>query len=160
TAAEPVLEALKQIRGAARLVKCEPIATLASAVNDFLRAAREGKCELSAPALDWTRFAVATLAGALATDDETFPAWVGASAPALAGITEAFSRAARARSSNPTPVEPAPLVPARPTPPVPLPAGRGEKDPRDSTTSAVPVEASKPITPLPAGRGDGGGSSK
>src|SRR5262249_18756120 len=74
TAGEPVTESLKQIRGAAKLVKCEPVATLAGALSAFLRAARDGKCELSPLALDWTRYAVATIAGALATDD-TFPAW-------------------------------------------------------------------------------------
>ncbi|WP_390888594.1 hypothetical protein [Frigoriglobus tundricola] len=100
-----MLDALKQIRGAARLVKCAPVAALATAVSDFVRAAREGRCELSPPALDWSRYAVDLLAGALVTDDETFPTWAESAAGAFATATETFARA---------------VVSGRPTAPAPL----------------------------------------
>ena len=102
TAAEPVLEGLKQLRGAARLVKCEPVAAVAAAVGGFLRAAREGRCELSPPALDWARYAVAALAGALATDDDTFPAWADGSRATLVAIAETFT-ARRDRADRDSP---------------------------------------------------------
>ena len=41
--AEPALESLKQIRGAARIVKCEPIERVAIALSAFLSAVREGR---------------------------------------------------------------------------------------------------------------------
>src|SRR6185295_14286619 len=103
---------LKQLRGAARLVKCEPVAALAGAPGGFLRAAREGKAELSPLALDWVRYAVATLAGALATDDESFAPWAEGAKPTLASTVEAFTRAANAKRE-----EPHPPALAEPTPP-------------------------------------------
>ncbi len=95
TATEPALTALKQMRGAARLVKCEPVAALAGALGAVLGAARDGRCALGAAAIDWTRYAVAALAGVLATDDDTFPAWADAARPQLADIADAVTRAAR-----------------------------------------------------------------
>ncbi|MBP3954569.1 hybrid sensor histidine kinase/response regulator [Gemmata sp. G18] len=94
TAAEPILESLKQLRGAARLVKCVPVADAAGAVSEFIRATNEAKSPFSSRALDWTRYALATLAGVLATDNETFSEWVEASGDALATVSGAFTRAA------------------------------------------------------------------
>jgi len=153
TASEPVLDALKPIRGAARLVKCAPVAALATAISDFIRAAREGRYELSPPALDWMRYAVTLFAGALATDDETFSAWAESSAEAFATATETFTHAV-----------------ARPTPPAPLPEGRGEEeeeptpnpslkggepDLRNFRSSGESKDANRAFTPLPSGRGAG-----
>ncbi len=142
TAAEPVVEGLKQIRGAARLVKCEPVAALATAVSVFVRAAREGKCELSPTALDWTRYAVATLAGAIATDDDTFTAWAEASRPTLATISDTFTHAASVTASKP-----AAPPPAAPTPvhvPIPIPADMLGPPP---AREAVPERPPAPATP-------------
>jgi len=151
TAAEPVLEALKQIRGAARLVKCVPLASLAAALNKFLRATRDGKAEFSPQALDWLRYAVATLAGALTTDDETFFVWMETSAPTIVRIAEVFTRAAE------TPKEPTAGinelgVPAAggalsgPTP-QPPPCGDGEKE--DGGKSGSGSEPPVPLSPPP-----------
>ncbi len=113
TAAEPVLECLKQLRGAARLVKCAPVADVAGAVGTFLRAARESKAPLPALAVDWLRYAVATVAGALTTDDETFPEWLESARPAFATIADAFTQAASASKAAPAPAPaPPPLAPA------------------------------------------------
>jgi two-component system sensor histidine kinase and response regulator WspE len=151
TATEPVLDALKQLRGAARLVKCEPAASVVSAVGAFLRAARDGKCDLTPAALDWLRYAVAVLSGALSTDDESFPAWAESSAPALTSAAEVFTRAAtvgkpevkvalpspsglagegkdRPATTVPLPLPAAPLAPSPPSHPVPV------------TPSAAPAE--------------------
>ncbi len=121
TAAEPVAERLKQLRGAARLVKCAAVADAAGALGAYLRTAPT----LDPLARDWTRYAVATLAGVLATDDETYPTWVETARPALAAVTDAFTRAA-----------------SRPIPPCPpsTDKGKGEKE--------VPAPAA--IVPSPA----------
>jgi two-component system sensor histidine kinase and response regulator WspE len=105
TAGEPVLEALKQLRGAARLVKCEPVAALAGVLGAYLRTAREPP----APALDWVRYAVATVAGALATDDDSFGEWATASAAELATIGEVFATATSAASPVKLEIPVAPL---------------------------------------------------
>jgi two-component system sensor histidine kinase and response regulator WspE len=162
TAAEPMLESLKQIRGSARLVKCEPVAAVAGATSTFLRAAREGKCELSPPAINWTRYTVSTLAGALTTDDETFPAWASAATPVLATITDAFTRAAVAGKPVAAQDEKKPTPPAPPFPEgkgesLPSPA-RGEGSERVSETSlrlqSNPSPGGEAPPPSPA-RGEG-----
>ncbi len=134
TASEPVLDALKQIRGAARLVKFEPVAALAGAVAAYLRATREPPAQ----AVDWLRYAVAVLAGALATDDETFGEWATASAPELVRISEAFARAAV------TPHE-EPAAP-KPTPPAPPPSASVVKE---SVRAVEVADAPKPVSPPP-----------
>ncbi len=112
TAVELLLESLKQIRGAARLVKCDPVAVAAGTLVSFFHTAHNG----TPAALDWLRFAVATLAGALTTSDENFLAWAESTAPVLASITEALTQPApvgkqappRAEQSPPADVPPAP----------------------------------------------------
>ncbi|MDY3561736.1 hybrid sensor histidine kinase/response regulator [Gemmata sp. JC673] len=96
TAAEPVLEALKLLRGAARLVKCPPVADAASAMSSFVRTARETGHPIPARAIEWAQYATATLAGALATDDDTFGEWIGSAAPALATASDVLIRLAEA----------------------------------------------------------------
>lgn len=145
TAGEPVLEALKQLRGAARLVKFEPGATVAAALSAFLRAAREGKTQLSASALEWTNCAVARLAGVLATDDETFAGWATECGPELLRIAEVFGRAATAGGA-PVPPKAPEVSQAQPAPALPPPS---EKLEPAAPEPAKPVEA-RPAPPLPA----------
>ena len=133
TAADPVLECLKQLRGAARLVKCAPVADAATAIGAFLRATREAKTPFPPLAADWTRYALATFAGALTTDDETFHDWVGTSRAAIVTIADTFTRAAGERKPAPTP-PPATVPSASPTPvaePIIVPASgaaQGKED--------------------------------
>ncbi|MFM8270821.1 MAG: response regulator [Gemmata sp.] len=103
TASDPVAECLKQLRGAARLVKCAAVADAAGALAGYLRAVRESKGTPPPPAVDWCRFAVAELAGALGTEDDTFRAWAEGAAPALATVAETFGRAAAACKTAPPP---------------------------------------------------------
>jgi two-component system sensor histidine kinase and response regulator WspE len=109
---EASLESLRQIRGAARIVKCKPVERLAVALSGFLSAVREGGAELSTAASDWLRFAVSTLAGATGTDDETFPDWLSAATPTLTRIAEVFERAPvrPGSDSRRPPSSPAPLA--------------------------------------------------
>ncbi|MCI0702569.1 MAG: hybrid sensor histidine kinase/response regulator [Planctomycetia bacterium] len=95
TATEPIIESFKQIRGAARLVKCSPIADAAAALSDFVSTVRERKSEFSPLALDWLRLGVFTLAGSLTTTDETFPMWLSSATEQLTHITEAMTGAAK-----------------------------------------------------------------
>jgi two-component system sensor histidine kinase and response regulator WspE len=151
TAADRVVEAFKQVRGAARLVKCAPVATLAHAIGGFWRSAREGKCDLSALALDWTRYAVAALAGVLATDDDGFPAWAEAAQVTLGDIAEAFARAADVPAA---PREaPVPVAPQAPPPPAPFLPDAPASGPGSSTevgSSTTPPSAPAPVSPAPA----------
>lgn len=134
TAADPVLDALKQLRGAARLVKCEPVATVSAALAGFLRATREGKAALEPAALEWMRYAVALLAGSVSTDDETFAGWATATAPAFLGTAEVFARGGSAGA--PRTAEP----PAPPAPPPPAPAALREPA-RAAPPPAPPAKA-------------------
>ena len=152
TAGEPVLEALKQIRGAARLLKCEPVATLAAAVSGFLRAAREGKCELSLPALEWIRYAVAVLAGSLATDDETFPAWAeSAHRGAREHRGDVFTRGDGRTQGRPPPPHGGKTYPNPPPAPFAkdLSGARAVLAPRDSLPRSRKRHRSPPAPPSP-----------
>ncbi|MBM3981320.1 MAG: hybrid sensor histidine kinase/response regulator [Planctomycetes bacterium] len=144
TAGEPVLEALKQLCGAARLVKCDPVAALAGALGAYLRATRAPP----APALGWARYAVAIVAGALATDDDTFGDWAAASAAELARIAEVFGRAAAVQTPREEPPTP------KPTPPAPLPEERAGTEPSRAESSPVPRV---PVSPPPLREGGPGG---
>jgi two-component system sensor histidine kinase and response regulator WspE len=151
TAGDPVQDALKQLRGAARLVKCAPVADAAAALSAFVRAA--GGSPVAPAALDWLRYAVATLAGALATDDDSFAGWAESAAPALATAAEALTAAGAAR---PAPQTALVAATEKSAPPAPLPAGRGETEPVRAANEHDAQDAAEVVTPLPAGRGAGG----
>lgn len=138
TAAEPVLDACKHLRGAARLVKCAPVVDVVTALSAFVRAAREGGQAVAPRAIEWGRYASATLAGALTTDDDSFGEWVDSTKPALATIAETFTRAADACKAREAPL-----------PSVPPIAPQAEKlAPPHSKSDAPP--ASSPSSPLTA----------
>jgi two-component system sensor histidine kinase and response regulator WspE len=154
TAAEPVLDALKQLRGAARLVKCEMVGTVASALSTFVRAAREGKAQLGASAQEWTKYAVAKLAGALATDDETFAGWAAESAPEFVRVAEAFGKATAAGGA-PVPAKapeaaPVPTVSAVPPPSQKLERETTEPAAQVGARPAAAIPEVKPVEPAPA----------
>ena len=125
--AEAALESLKQIRGAARIVKCEPIERVAIAISSFLSAVREGRASRSPAASDWLRLAVSTLAGAVSTDDETLARWMNDNSESLKksrvssieSSPRQFRRAPRpSKNHNPRPSS---LLPRRRPPGRPLP---------------------------------------
>jgi two-component system sensor histidine kinase and response regulator WspE len=152
TAAEPVLDAFKQLRGAARLVKCELVGTVAAAVSTFVRAAREGKAVLGAPAVEWVKYAVAKVAGALATDDETFAGWATESAAEFARVAETFGKATTAGA--PVPPKAPQAVPAPPADAPPAaPAPRAEVRPeKEVVAPARQPDSPHVVAPLPAPR--------
>jgi two-component system sensor histidine kinase and response regulator WspE len=110
------LDALKQIRGAARIVKCAPVEATAVAVTGFLSAVGEGRVEATPLARHWLQFAAATLARAIATDDETFAGWVTDATPVLDEIARVFERP-RASRTPIARVEPGTAMPLPPSPP-------------------------------------------
>ncbi|WP_439623081.1 hybrid sensor histidine kinase/response regulator [Gemmata sp.] len=92
TKPEEATECLQQIRGAARLIKCQPVDRVAAAVSAYFAAA--GDRGVDPGASEWLAYAAATLAGAIGTDDDGFAAWVAEATPALTEIAEVFDRAA------------------------------------------------------------------
>lgn len=106
--AEAVVAA-KQIRGAALLVKCEPVAAAAAALGDVLDAQRSGRLPPSSVA-EVTNL----LAGCVSTDDDSFPEWV----ESVRGPLAEFVRTApRPAAVAPPPVAVTPAPPAPPPPP-------------------------------------------
>ena len=80
---EPAFEALRQLRGAARLMKCRAIEDAINALGQFLQAIHGRRIAGDSIARDWVQYAIAVLAGLLETDDETFPKWLRDGTPAL-----------------------------------------------------------------------------
>lgn len=93
---EEAIESLQQIRGASRLIKCAPVDRAAGALSGYFAAAGERSGVEDPHAARWVAYAVATLAGAIGTDDESFGAWVAGATPALTEIADAFEHAATA----------------------------------------------------------------
>jgi two-component system sensor histidine kinase and response regulator WspE len=88
--AEPALESLKQLRGAARIVKCAAIERLALALSQFVNAIREKRTESAPLAIQWMRYAVSTLAEAIAENSESHAAWIATNADKLNEIAHVF----------------------------------------------------------------------
>jgi two-component system sensor histidine kinase and response regulator WspE len=115
---DAMLEALRQLRGAARVMKCPPVESAAAAMTDYLAATRERHMAPEGHALDWLRFAVDTLAGLVTSDEATFPAWVESAAGPLLQAADVLGRAAgalpRPAAAPPQPTEPVPPPPVEP----------------------------------------------
>ncbi len=156
TAVDTVLETLKLLRGAARLVKCEPIAALASAIAQYLQTARDHRRVISPVAQDWLHYTIATLAPLLSTDEETFTAWLESAHASITEITRIFTQATAASSTG---GEVASQVPLSPMPPASPPAMAAEPKvpasagnaPSANRPSPTPVHAASQIAEsLPA----------
>jgi two-component system sensor histidine kinase and response regulator WspE len=131
------LEALKQIRGAALIVKCAPVGVVAAAVAGFLAAVGEGRGELTPLARQWLGHAVATLARGIATDDEAFADWLEGATPALAEIARVFESAHRGRTAT--------LAPTAATATVSVPVAAAEKP--QATPAAPPTPQAESQAP-------------
>jgi two-component system sensor histidine kinase and response regulator WspE len=150
---DPSLEGLKQIRGAARVVKCAAVERAAAGLAGYLLAVRDGRAEASARAADWARVAVAALAGAVAADEEAFPAWLAEATPTLTAVAEVFERAAQAPAARPKEPDPppptlapaAPLAAVAPAPPPPQPPVKAAPEPPPSAV-VPPAEAVVRVT--------------
>ena len=126
-AAEDPVEAMRQVRGAARVMKCPLVEAAAAAIAAVLAAARERRVPLSDPLAGWLGFATSTLAGLVGTDAETFPRWVDTATAPLAEATAALRRGVE-------------LMP-KPEPPPPRPESR--------TADAVAEPAAMPAHGAP-----------
>jgi len=96
---DAAIESLKQIRGAALIVKCKPVELAAIALSGYLSRVSTSGTTPTAVASEWVKFAVATIGGALTTDDETFPDWLTAATPRLTEIATTFGQAIVAKSA-------------------------------------------------------------
>ncbi|MEO2090366.1 MAG: Hpt domain-containing protein, partial [Gemmataceae bacterium] len=140
---EAAPDALKSIGGGARLVKCAPIARVAGALSAFLAAVRDGRATRTTEADGWQRYAVSTLAGALATDDDSFAGWVNGAEAALSDIAEVFEAAAAgAHPGAGTPV-------ARPTPSPGVASPTAVAPVEQPIPSASPPSPATPTPPPP-----------
>src|SRR5262249_40553049 len=113
---DDVSEALRQIKGAARGVKCAPGETAGAAVSGFLGAVRDGRLKPAPDAAGWVGAASAVLAGVIATDAESYPAWLESASVPLAEIASTLRGVVGA-------------APPAPPPPKPVPVSRAEARP-------------------------------
>jgi two-component system, chemotaxis family, sensor histidine kinase and response regulator WspE len=123
--ADAALESLKQIRGAARIVKCAPVERVVVAMSAFHSHHREASRDAS----EWVKFTVSTLAGAIATDDEAFPAWLKDTTPELSQIAEVFELAPTGGLTPPSRPESAVEPSASPAAEPAVPPVRAESPP-------------------------------
>jgi two-component system sensor histidine kinase and response regulator WspE len=89
---EEVFDALRQVRGAARVMKCPPVEGAASAVAGFLQGVRDGRLKPTPDAAGWVRYAVGVLAGVISTDEDRYPRWLASATTPLEQITETLRK--------------------------------------------------------------------
>jgi two-component system sensor histidine kinase and response regulator WspE len=124
---DDAVESLRQIRGAARIMKCKPVEDTAAAAAAYLGSLRDATRPPPAAALDWLRFATDALAALIPADANSFPEKLAELSPALARVAEVLPQAAPASApASPAPPPPpavaaVPAAPAAPPPP-PRPA--------------------------------------
>jgi two-component system sensor histidine kinase and response regulator WspE len=92
---EQILDNLKQIRGAARIMKCAPIERVARALCDFANLASQKRLDWSTPATNWLSYAFNSVAGILDTDEESFGTWLNEKEARFAEICDVFERVNR-----------------------------------------------------------------
>jgi two-component system sensor histidine kinase and response regulator WspE len=128
---DDLFESLRQIRGSARVMKCGPVEVTATTLAEFLTATRDGRVVPTPAAASWLRFAVATLAGLIRTDEADFPQWLASASAPLDQIATTLRNA----------------VEAAPRPPV---AGRAKAPTTDPPSPhAAPVAAPSEARPAP-----------
>lgn len=123
-------ESLRQIRGAARIMKCAPVVAAAGAVGGYWAALRDAKTAPDANAIGWLRYAVDALAALIDTDADTFAERLAEVAPGLetlAGVLpQAAPPAAPAPRNPPANAGGSPKPEPEPVVLVPRPAQSGE----------------------------------
>jgi two-component system sensor histidine kinase and response regulator WspE len=140
---ESVLESLKQIRGAARIVKSPSIERVAQALSLFISDVRDKKAELTKGGKDWLSFSVSTLAGVIGTDEESFQNWLARTNETLAEIATVFERVRTKPTQVPVKLSSAvqesinTRTDSLPPPIVPKP---------EATATAAPIEAVVRVT--------------
>lgn len=76
SALDEMLDAARSLRGAAKMVRVEPIAELAQSVQEVLRTARENKAPLGPPVVERLNEALELVAGIVALRDDEIPVWL------------------------------------------------------------------------------------
>ncbi len=120
---DEVLESLRQLRGAALLMKCPPIAEALLAVANLLQAVREKRLPTEPAITGWVNHLIAVLAPITQIDEEEFPAALAVAEPALVTMAQTLAKRpqrpvpATPPPAAPTVKEPAPTAPASPPPP-------------------------------------------
>lgn len=110
---DSLAEPARLLRSAARLMDAGPVEAAAAALAKSLASGVP-----SADVLAWIRFAVDTIAGLIATNEETFPDWLVAATPNLQSAEEAL-RGVVATTTLAGAPPPSPAKPAPPTAPSP-----------------------------------------
>jgi two-component system sensor histidine kinase and response regulator WspE len=124
-------ESLRQIRGAARVMKCAPVAAAATAVGGYWAALRDAKTAPDPTALGWLRYALDALSSLIDTDADTFDERlkaVSGGLEQLAGVLPQAAPPAAPTARTPTAhavgsVPPPPPEPAVVLAPKPAPTG-------------------------------------
>ena len=121
-------ESLRQIRGAARVMKCAPVAA-AAAVGGYWAVLRDTKPDPTA--LGWVRYAVDAIASLIDTDADTFDDRLKAVSGGLDQLAGVLPQAAPPTAPRTPTAHAAGSVPPPPPPepvavPVPRPASAGE----------------------------------
>jgi two-component system sensor histidine kinase and response regulator WspE len=112
-------ESLRQVRGAARIMKYAPVAAAAAGVGGYWAALRDAKAPPEPAALGWLRYAVDALASLIDTDADSFADRLAEVTPGLEQLAGVFPAAAPAVVSAPK--KPPPPAVASPPPPAPEP---------------------------------------
>ncbi|HEY3790058.1 MAG TPA: chemotaxis protein CheA, partial [Urbifossiella sp.] len=131
---DDVLERFRQLRGSARIMKCQPIVDAVGGMSESLGTIHPARNSMSGAAIAWLKYAINVLAGAIATDSESFPQWLNHSTEALQRISSIAqqgipeSRSAP-RHSREIPADPPAQIRQEPRPP------------QKTETPAVPTSA-------------------
>jgi two-component system sensor histidine kinase and response regulator WspE len=122
---DTAVESLRQIRGAARVMKFAPVEAAAAAVTGYLAAVREAHAPPPPAGLRWLRYALAALARLIDTDADTFPDRLAEVTPGFGQLADALRHGVPAPAPHPpvaAPTEPPPEVPTPPPAPAPVSA--------------------------------------
>jgi two-component system sensor histidine kinase and response regulator WspE len=149
--ADDSLDALRQLRGAALLMRCEPVAGWSGAVGTFLQTLRGGRRAPSPAAVAWVRFGIATVAGLIGTDEETYPAWVTSAADPLKQATDSL-RTADVPPTSPPAAAPPPVAAVAPDPQPTrvLPLVQTESNPPEPPTPPAPAPPAEAVVRVTA----------
>ncbi len=158
-AIEPLIAAARAVRGAARIVRVDAAATLATALEDLFAAAEKKSALLDAQARQSIHRAIQILLELIARGPETVADWVNQHGATCGEISEqlAIARTAASRATEPEPAktsaaasadQPAPTLAQRVTPVVE--ATPAEAPQTKSEQPATPAATATPAAADPA----------
>jgi two-component system sensor histidine kinase and response regulator WspE len=146
---EPLMRAAHSIKGAARIVHCEPAIDLAHEMEELLVSAQKGRAVVTPPAVDLLLTCADLLAGMA---DADLTEWAAANAAAVnARVTELKAVLAGKGAAPPVPPGPPPVRDERgmPTPAAPGPPVGDSPQPGVTPPPASPPAVAEPTAPPP-----------